>query len=113
MKSIKKLNDLLEPLQNTQTPRVAVAVAQEEDTIIALNRAINKNIVEVILVGNKDEITSIIRENKINISDFEIIPEKDEIKATQKAVSLVKENKADILMRGLGKTQIYLKSILN
>ncbi len=113
MKPIKKLSDLLEPLQDTSPPRIAVAVAQETDTIVALNRAINKNIVKVILVGDQDEITTIIKENNINISEFEIIPEKNEMKATQKAVSLVKEKKADILMRGLGKTELYLKSILN
>ena len=113
MEAIKKLSDLLDSMQNTHSPRVAVAVAQEADTIVALNRAYKKNIIEVILVGDKDKITALIKKNKLKVSDFDIVSEKDEVKATQKAVSLVKEKKADILMRGLGKTEIYLKSILN
>ncbi|MFO7888788.1 MAG: phosphate acyltransferase [bacterium] len=113
MKPIKKLNDLLDTLTKDYTPRVAVAAAQDTDTIIACNRAVEKNIVKAIFIGDKDKIETIIKEKNFDMSNFDIIPEKDETEATLKAVDLVKEKNADILMRGLGKTEVYLKSILD
>ncbi len=113
MKPIKKLSDLLETLKEAYTPTIAVAAAQDTDTIVAVHRAIEENVIKVKLVGDTDKIKTIITENNIEISNFDIIPEKDETEATLKAVGLVKEKKADILMRGLGKTEAYLKSILD
>lgn len=113
MKRIKKLDDLLEILKNASTPVVAVAAAQDKDTIIALNPPVKDNIIKVNLVGDADKINTILKENNIDKKLFTITPEKDEKKATLKAVSLIKEKKADILMRGLGDTETYLKSILD
>ena len=113
MKRIKKLDDLLEILKNAYTPAVAVAAAQDKDTIIALDRTVKENIVSANLVGDEDKINTIFKENNIDKNLFTITSEKDEKEATLKAVSLVKEKKADILMRGLGDTETYLKSILN
>lgn len=113
MKPIKKLSDLFETLAKTHSPRVAVAAAQDVDTIIACNRAVEKNIVKVTLVGDKDQIEKIIKENNFDLSNFDIVSEKDESEAILKAVELIKEKNADFLTRGLGKTEVYLKSILD
>ena len=49
----------------------------------------------------------------IDLSNFEIVDEPDNIAAAHKAVELVHEGKADIYMKGLIDTKSFLKSVLD
>lgn len=93
--------------------KIAVAFAQDEDVLMALKSAVKEQICEPILVGDKDKIIEICNEINFDISNVEIIDEKDGTEACRKAVSLVSSNKADIVMKGLIDTSIILKAVLD
>lgn len=93
--------------------RMAVAVAGDEHTLEAVMHARNEGIIEPILVGDKELIWSILK--KLN----EIVPKEniydvvDPKEACEKAVELVREGKADFLMKGKVDTGVVLKAVVN
>ncbi len=113
MNAIKNLSELEQLVKEKTTPKMSVAFAQDEDTILAVNRAVDEKIVEAILIGDKTKIEGICKKLDILPEKFEIINEPDEKKSGTKAVELIVEGKAHILMKGLISTPYFLKAILN
>lgn len=113
MKPIRKLNDLVKTLIDIPSRTLAVAMGEDPDTILAVAHAVKKKVINAILVGDKKEILKVAKRKEINSSIFEIIHMPGEIEATEEAVRLVREKKADMLMKGLVKTPNYMKIILD
>ena len=109
----KTFKDLFSKLTSFETKKVAVAVAQDEPVLEAINEAKQKNIANAILVGNRDLIEEIAQKLDIDLSNFEIIDEKNDRKAALKAVELVSTGKADMVMKGLIDTATFLRSVLD
>jgi len=113
VKPILKLQDLLDVVQGEATPTIAVAAGQDPDTILAINRAVKENVVKAIMVGNKEAIVRVANEKGVEQIDFEIVSVSDPEHAVLEAVQLVREKKADMLMKGLVKTSTYMKAVLD
>ncbi len=109
----KHLKDLLKEVKQDHSPTLAVAAGQDEETIQAVNRVRKENVCKVTLIGNKSIIQDIALKNSIDLSSFTIINQKDTEKATEEAVALVKQGKADFIMKGLAKTSTYMRKILD
>jgi phosphate butyryltransferase len=93
--------------------RVAVAWAQDTNTINALNRAVKKGLIEAILIGEISAIKNTCKLEGIDHSSFTIAESPDEIIASSFAVSLVKNGEADILMKGLVGTDKFLRAVMD
>ena len=110
---ITKLDDLLELVKTKGKKKLVAAYANDSHTIGAVSAAVDKGIVAATLVGDIDTIKQICAEEGINPDKFELVQEADETKAGVKAVSLIREGKGDILMKGLLSTDKYMRAILN
>ncbi len=108
---ISQLTSLLAP--QTGKKKLAIAVAQDENALESAVAAEAKGIIEPILVGDKSQIIAIAQEAGHDISRFEIVDEPDKNKAVEKAVRLVSEKKASILMKGNISTGALLRAVLN
>lgn len=93
--------------------KVAVAWAQDENTLGAIAKAVEEGFVTALMVGDREKITGKARQEGINPSVFEIIHVPDEWQAAQEAVRMVKSGEADILMKGLVGTDKFLKAVLD
>ncbi len=111
--NITKMDDIISAVKSKPTKRLSVAYANDSHTIEAVSNAIDMGIVKGILVGDKHEIKKICEQENIDFGKFTIVHESDEIKATNKAVQLVNEGEADLLMKGLISTDKYMRAILN
>lgn len=98
---------------NKRPKKIAVAFAQDEDVLLALKAAVKERICAPILVGDREKIIEISNEINFDLSNVEIIDEKDGVAACRQAVSLVSSGKADIVMKGLIDTSIILKAVLD
>jgi len=96
-----------------ESPKMSVAYGQDEDTILAVERAVKEKIVDAIMVGDKDVIIRKCKDLNVSPDLFEIVHEPSEKKSGDVAVKLIMEKKASILMKGLISTPYFLKSILN
>ncbi|WP_042277549.1 phosphate butyryltransferase [[Clostridium] dakarense] len=92
---------------------VAVACCQDKEVLIAVEMARKERIIEAILIGDIEKTKEIAKGLDINISNYQLIDIKDLEQASLKAVELVSQNKADMVMKGLVDTSIILKAVLN
>lgn len=93
--------------------RIAVAWAQDPNTICAIHDAVNKGFIEAIMIGDPLSIKKVCSENKVDSSFFDIRESRDESDAAATAVRLVKSGEADIVMKGLVGTDKFLKAVMD
>ncbi len=109
----KSFDDLLERLSQVEKKKVSVAVAQDDEVLLAVKAAKERGIADSILVGDSDKIIEIAKSLDMNPEDYEIVDVKDPIEASLAAVKLVHDGVADMYMKGLIDTKDFLKSVLN
>ncbi|MCF6464644.1 phosphate butyryltransferase [Clostridium sp. Cult2] len=110
---VKSFADLIALAQEKEVKKLSVAVAEDRQVLEAVKSAVDLNIVQPILVGDKLKIEEIGKKTGLDLSKIEIIDEKDGTLAAKKATELVSSKKADILMKGLIDTSIIMKQVLD
>jgi len=110
---VTNLDELLELAKKKRKKTMSVAVAQDDQVLKAVASAVDMGLIDAILVGDSKEINSIAGNDHINISNMNIIDEKDKIKAAAKAVEIVSQGQADYIMKGMLGTAGLLKAVLN
>jgi phosphate butyryltransferase len=113
MEPIRDLKQMEKLVKEKETPKMSVAYGQDEDTILAVERAVREKIVDAILVGDKEVIIQKCKDLNISPDLFEIVDEPNEKKSGETSVRLIMEKKAGLLMKGLISTPYFLKAILN
>lgn len=93
--------------------RMAVAAAGDEHTLEAVMHARKEGIVDPILVGDKTVIDDILAKMGETVAEENIYDYPDLKEAAEFAVKLVKEGKADFLMKGKLDTAVILKAVVN
>lgn len=111
--ALKKLDELIKIAKSKETRRMVVAAAADAHVLSAVKDAMDQNIVSPILVGDAEKIKSVVDDIDMDASKIEIVNEPDDKKACQKAVALIREGKADVIMKGLVATALILKAILD
>jgi len=110
---IKSFAQLLEQAKQGPRRRVAVAAAEDAEVIAALYAAQSAGIAEAILVGDADKIRSLAAEAHIVLDNMEIMDVPDKMLAARAAVSLVRDGRAQMLMKGLIGTADILRAVLD
>ena len=114
MKPIRSLDELVDFVKTTNRRRkLAVAVAEDPNTITAIAQAIKAGFAEAIMVGDRNKIIEVSQANGIDPEIFTIVDIPDQIAATKEALRLVKQDEADILMKGLVGTDKFLGAVLH
>lgn len=90
-----------------------MAAAADLHVLEAIKKACDLDLVHALLVGPEKEITAMLRSIDLDRRHFEIIDEEDGTKACVTAVSLIREGKAEILMKGMVPTASLLKAVLD
>lgn len=93
--------------------RMAVAAAGDEHTLEAVLHARKEGIVDPVLVGDKAIIDKVLAELGETVAEENIYDYADVKEAAEFAVKLVKEGKADFLMKGKLDTGVILKAVVN
>ena len=110
---IQKIDYLVHLAKSQNIKRIVIAAAADLHVLEALKMAVEMQIVQAILVGDEAEIIKIAKSIQFDVSKLTIIDEKDVVKASQKAVSMVRNHEAEILMKGLVATSVLLKAVLD
>ncbi len=110
---IQHLSDIVVEARKKGRKRLAVAYGQDSHTLEAVYEAYKEGLVEPTLYGERAVIEQVCAENNIDISVFNIVEEKNDVKCVQQAVAAVVAGNADVLMKGLVSTDKYMRGILN
>ncbi len=110
---IQSIESLREMARARGARRLAVACAQDDHVLLAVENVRSSNIADVILIGNEAQIRRIAAEHGIDPTNYRIIDEPDEAAACRAAVSLVRNGEADAVMKGIVDTAVILKAVLD
>lgn len=91
--------------------RVCVAAAEDQELLSAVKMACDMGFVKPVLTGSREKIDSCAK--GCGLTGYEVIECGNPQSAAEAAVLTVKEGRADILMKGLVNTSVYMRAILN
>jgi phosphate butyryltransferase len=110
---IKHLSELVDEARNRKTRKLVLAAAGDEDALLAVKNATNQGIIEPILVGDMPKIIAIAKRINFDISNLETYDIEDKIEASMMATKIIKEGRAEILMKGNVGTGTLMKAVLD
>ena len=93
--------------------KMVIAGADNPETLQTSRLAKDMNIGDSILIGNEERIRAIAKENKIDISDFQIVNLNEPTEISRYAVKLVHDGEADMYVKGSLETRDVLKAVLD
>lgn len=93
--------------------RIAVAWAQDPNTVGSLFRAVSEGFAEALMIGNREQIINTCRETGTDPDSFTIIDSVNEKEAAELAVSMTRTGEADIVMKGLVGTDKFLRAVMD
>lgn len=92
---------------------LVVTCPYDVNTIDSIYECHNLGLIDVILVGDKQQILNAINNAKIEFNDYQLYDMKDSQECAKKTMELLHNNKANMLMKGLIDTSLLLKTLLN
>ena len=93
--------------------RIAVAWAQDSNTIGAVHKAVVSGFAEALMIGNPAEIINSCRTAGIDEKLFTVIASENEVKASREAVRMARNGEADIVMKGLVGSDTFLRAVMD
>ncbi len=114
MNQIKTFQQLTSHLaeMNCQ-PTVAVICPYDDETCDAVDKALSEGFIKAVLIGEKDKTDPKGLFNRYSDGRVEYLDAVDPVDAARKGVALARENKADIIMKGLVGTDQLLHAVLD
>lgn len=110
---ITHFDELVEQVRRAGGKKIAVAMADEEDALRAVVYAREQGLADPLLVGEQRAIARAAEESGIRLDGIAIEPAEGETGAVGRAVGLIREGRADVLMKGRCSTAAFLKAILD
>ncbi|MGN0974863.1 MAG: phosphate butyryltransferase [Gemmiger sp.] len=110
---VANFDDLISRVKACSKKTLAVAAAEDDAVLEAVNGARKEGIADAILVGDEAKIREIAAGLGIDLTGWRIIDEPDKVQASLTAVKLAHDGEADMYMKGLLDTKTFLKSVLD
>lgn len=111
MEVIRNFEELVSHLsQRTERRRVAVVCPNDHSSQEAVARALDEGFADILTVGADEEAKAFFAKYGERV---ESVDASDVDEAATKAVALVREGRADVLMKGLLNTDNLLRAVLN
>ena len=102
--------DLIARVKTCGKQKLAVAAAEDDAVLEAVDAARKQGIADAILVGDEAAIRKIAAQLDIDLSGYEIINEPDKVKASLTAVKLAHDGVANMYMKGLLDKEVGLRT---
>ena len=112
-KPITSFEQLITTVKGGRRKRLAIASAEGGEIIEAVKQATREKIISAVLIGDSKKIEELCQKYSLELSEVEIVNEPDPKLTAKTAVRMVKEGKADLLMKGKVDTSTLLKAVLD
>lgn len=113
MPPLSDLNQVLQEALKRGPVKVAVASGQDAAALEALALAEEKGLAAAILVGDRAAIEAALGKMTKKLKSAEVAEAPDEDTAAKKAVALVREGQAHIVLKGKTQTKVLMKAALD
>jgi len=108
---VKNFSEVIEKVKSVDPYIISIAAAEDLELLKAVKTATNMGFVKPILVGDNEKIEAMTKE--IGLQALSVVHADSPEDAAAKAVKLVKDGDAHVLMKGLINTSLYMRAILN
>ena len=105
-------DNLLNVARKKKGVTAAIVNAGKILPMLSVMDAVKENLIEPILIGDKNEITKCAKDLNFNIATYKIIHEPIENKTAQIAGKLAADNKVKIIVKGHIHTDVLMKEVL-
>ena len=105
-------NNLLDFAHQKKGISAGIVNAGKSITMMSVMDAVNENLITPTFIGNKDEIEKCALELNFDISEFEILDEKNENKTAVIAAELASKEKIKIIVKGHIHTDVLMKEVI-
>ncbi len=111
---LKSFDAIMQKLEQVPSKVVAIPGADASSVIKAACIAKKNHIADFLLIGNKKKIEELIEiEDRSLVGEFEILNENDAEQSVFKAIQAIRNNKADLLLKGHITTAELMKAVLD
>ncbi len=110
---ITKLDQLVETVQKQEKKRLAVAYAEDTHTLKAVDAAFKLGLIQPVLVGNRANINAAATEIGVDLTEYIIQEEQNDVACVARAVQMIHQGEAEFIMKGLVSSDKYMKGILD
>ncbi|WP_319480537.1 phosphate acyltransferase [uncultured Draconibacterium sp.] len=110
--SINNFTELLEVVKKQPPKRVVAVNGVDVSTLEAMHDAVELGFVIPIITGDRTIIEESCKKLGIDSADYQIYDAKSIREATDIAVELIHEDKADVLMKGMVSTDQFMRALL-
>jgi len=107
------LDELVAAARSRGPAQIAVAAGHDPDVIAALKEAKEMGLAEGLFVGNAEKIQALARAVDLQLWPDQVIDERDDATAARRAIALVREGRASMLMKGKIGTATLIKAVLD
>lgn len=108
-----EFNEIIGRLALPAKSTVALAAAEDDVVLRAVVEARNRGIADAILCGNRERISALAGQLGLDVTGFEIVHTESATESARAAVSLVRQKKAGMLMKGMLSTADLLRAVLD
>ena len=105
-------NNLLDIAHQKKRISAGIVNAGKSITMMSVMDAVNENLITPTFIGNKEEIEKCALELNFDISEFEILDEKNENKTAVIAAELASKEKIKIIVKGHIHTDVLMKELI-
>ena len=105
-------NNLLDVAHQKKGISAGIVNAGKSITMMSVMDAVNENLITPTFIGNKEEIEKCALDLNFDISEFEILDEKNENKTAVIAAELASKKKIKIIVKGHIHTDVLMKEVI-
>lgn len=110
---IKTFDQLIAAVQQKEKKKIALVAPEGSTVIKLLKRALEQNIADFILFGDRAQLLRMFEEVGLDPERVEFVNLTGQKEAAEEAVRAVKEGRANAIMKGNLPTATFLRAILN
>ena len=110
---VKSLDELVAAARREGPASIAVAAGQDPDVLQALKQAQSMGLAEGILVGDRSRMEPMVEKVGLELASDRLIHEPDQAQAAKKAIALIREGRASLLMKGKINTSTLIRAVLD
>lgn len=111
---IKNFEELEKKIRKqTIKPIMAVVCAHDLYSIEAIKSVIDKDLIDIVLIGLKEEIITLLEKCDIDYNNVKIVDCDNDIDSAKEGVRLAKNGEVDALMKGKLSTKDFLKPVVD
>ncbi len=110
---VTSIRELHEEARRGSARTIAVAWPHDEDVLLSLNRAAGEGLVRPLLSGQRRVVEDLARRLSLDHLGADFIECESEADAVEASVRAVRSGRAQMLMKGLVSTSLFLRGVLN